>query len=181
MRDLKIIARLFGSIINKLFIYVDARRLALINNSELMLDNVRGFTRDADSQRHYQRVHLYIQSMKLSQKKGLYLFDPFRLKILINWYQYKNFAGSTYFLKVSIDFHPQLLAFKPRGYWQNEQFFNDEAATIRYLLQIKPHFDAASHLQQINFISKCQVFHKPHKAGSNITLNNGCTDTGAYA
>ena len=159
MRDLKIIARLFGGIGSQLFIYAAARRLAMLNNSELVLDHVRGFTRDADYQRHYQLVHLNIHSRKASESEGLYLFNRFRRKILRSWNQSKSFEQRTYRLQESIDFHPQLLAFKPRGalylggYWHSEHYFNDAAATLHYVLQIKPEFDAASHLQQYNVIS----------------------------
>ena len=42
----KIISRIKGGLGNQLFCYAVARRLALVNNAELVIDDVTGFARD---------------------------------------------------------------------------------------------------------------------------------------
>ena len=54
MGNAVIIPRIFGGFGNQLFIYAAARRLALVNNAELVLDDMSGFTHDHQYQRHYQ-------------------------------------------------------------------------------------------------------------------------------
>ena len=49
----KIIARIKGGFGNQLFDYAAARRLALINNVELVIDDVTGFARDRQYRREY--------------------------------------------------------------------------------------------------------------------------------
>ena len=48
MNHPKIIPRILGGLGNQLFCYAAARRLALVNNVELVLDDVSGFVRDHD-------------------------------------------------------------------------------------------------------------------------------------
>jgi hypothetical protein len=42
----KITVRIVGGIGNQLFCYAAARRLAIVNNAELIIDSVSGFTYD---------------------------------------------------------------------------------------------------------------------------------------
>ena len=42
----KVIARIRGGLGNQLFCYAAARRLALVNDAELVIDHVTGFVRD---------------------------------------------------------------------------------------------------------------------------------------
>ncbi|MCD4742989.1 MAG: hypothetical protein K8R67_10995, partial [Desulfobacteraceae bacterium] len=56
----KIIPRILGGLGNQLFCYAAARRLALMNNAELVIDAVSGFVRDCNYQRYYQLDHFSI-------------------------------------------------------------------------------------------------------------------------
>ena len=47
----KVIVRISGGLGNQLFSYAAARRLALLNDSELVIDNVTGFISDYQYQR----------------------------------------------------------------------------------------------------------------------------------
>ena len=50
----RVFVRLTGGIGNQMFIYAAARRLAHLNNAELVLDNVSGFAMDRIYKRYYQ-------------------------------------------------------------------------------------------------------------------------------
>ena len=50
----KVITRLCGGLGNQLFIYAAARRLALVNNADLVLDNISGFRHDPIYKRTFQ-------------------------------------------------------------------------------------------------------------------------------
>jgi hypothetical protein len=150
MRDLKIIARLFGGLGNQLFIYAAARRLALVNDTEVVLDDVSGFTHDVVYQRQYQLDHFSIPCRKATALERLEPFGRLRRKVLRNWNQRKPFEARAYLLQDGIDFDPSLLQFKPRGkvymegYWQSEKYFKDVEGTIRQDLEIKPPTDSAN-------------------------------------
>ncbi len=150
MRDSKIIARLFGGLGNQLFIYTAARRLALVNDIELVLDDVSGFTHDVVYHRQNQLDHFSIPCRKASALERLEPFGRLRRKVLRSWNQCKPFEERTYLIQESIDFDQSLLQFKPRGtvyldgYWQSENYFKDVEATIRQDLQIKQPTDSAN-------------------------------------
>lgn len=143
----KIIPRLLGGIGNQLFIYAAARRLALINGAELVLDEVSGFTYDS-YKRHYQLDHFNISCRKATAAERFEPFSRLRRKVFNHWNQRKPFEQRAYLVQESIDFDPRLLYFKPQGtvylegYWQSEGYFKDVADTIRQDLQIKPPTDA---------------------------------------
>jgi len=160
MRDVKIIARMFGGLGNQLFIYAAARRLAQVNNAELVLDAVSGFTFDAVYRRHYQLDHFNISCRKATSEERLEPFSRLRRKILQRWNQHKPFDQRAYLVQQSIDFDPRLLQFKPEGtvylegYWQSERYFKDVEAIIRQDLQIIPPTDEAN-LNMADCIRKC--------------------------
>ena len=60
MKKNKLIVRLFGGIGNQLFIYAAAKRLALKNNADLIIDNVSGFEKDFNYKRTCQLHHFNI-------------------------------------------------------------------------------------------------------------------------
>jgi hypothetical protein len=146
----KLISRLFGGLGNQLFIYAAARRLALVNDTEVVLDDVSGFTHDVVYQRQYQLNHFSIPCRKATALERLEPFGRLRRKVLRNWNQRKPFEARAYLLQDGIDFDPSLLQFKPRGtvylegYWQSEKYFKDVEGTIRQDLDIKPPTDSAN-------------------------------------
>lgn len=138
----KVIARIFGGLGNQLFCYAAARRLALVNNAELVLDDVSGFSNDHGFQRHYQLDHFSIPCRKATPAERLEPLSRVRryIKRAINcWW---TFGARNYIQQEGIDFDARLLAVKPHGtvymegYWQSEQYFKDVESVIRAELRI---------------------------------------------
>ncbi len=146
----KLIPRFFGGLGNQLFIYAAARRMALANHAELVLDDVSGFVRDHVYQRQYQLEHFNIPCRKATAAERLEPFSRLRRALKRKWNQRLPFEQRTYLMQEGIDYDPRLVQFKPQGtvyligYWQSEDYFKDVAATIRQDLQIKPPTDAAN-------------------------------------
>lgn len=150
MSNPKLIPRIFGGLGNQLFCYAAARRLALVNNVELVLDNVSGFAYDAGYQRDYQLDHFNISCRKATAAERLEPFSRLRRALKRKWNQRLPFEQRAYLMQEGIDYDPRLLHFKPQGsvylegYWQSEDYFKDVEAAIRQDLQIKPPADAAN-------------------------------------
>jgi len=146
----KIIPRIFGGLGNQLFIYAAARRLALVNHAELVLDDVSGFVRDDEYLRHYQLDHFSIPCRKATPAERLEPLSRVRRYIKRAMNRRRPFEERSYIQQEGIDFDPRLLNVKPRGtvylegYWQSEQYFKDVEEKIRADLQIKPPTDAAN-------------------------------------
>ncbi len=140
----KIIPRIFGGLGNQLFIYAAARRLALVNNAELVLDDVSGFVRDHEYLRHYQLDHFSISCRKATPAERLEPLSRLRRYIKRAMNRRRPFEERSYIQQEGIDFDPQLLNVKPRGtvylegYWQSKQYFIDVESTIREELRIIP-------------------------------------------
>lgn len=146
----KIIPRIFGGLGNQIFCYAAARRLALVNNAELVLDDVSGFVRDHEYQRNYQLDHFNIPCRKATPAERLEPMSRVRRYLKRRWNRHLPFAQRAYITQEGIDFDPRLLHLKPQGtvylegYWQSEDYFKDVASTLRQELQIKPPTDAAN-------------------------------------
>lgn len=179
MKSPKIIPRIFGGLGNQLFCYAAARRLALVNNAELVLDDVSGFAYDAAYLRHYQLDHFNIPCRKAMAFERLEPFSRVRRLLKRKWNQRLPFVQRAYIQQQGIDFDPRLLQVKPKGtvylegYWQSEDCFKDVEATICQDLQIKPPTDA-SNLAMAEQIRNCtavavhvRFFDEPHAPGSN--------------
>jgi hypothetical protein len=144
----KIIPRIFGGLGNQLFCYAAARRLALINNAVLLIDDVSGFAYDSVYQRHYQLDHFNVPCRKATPAERLEPFSRARRYLKRFWNQRQPLANRSYLVQDGIDFDPCLLHFKPRGtvyvegYWQSEDYFKDVEDTIRVDLQIQSPTDA---------------------------------------
>lgn len=179
MSNPKLIPRIFGGLGNQLFCYAAARRLALVNNAELVLDDVSGFAYDAVYRRHYQLDHFNIPFRKATAVERLEPFSRLRRALKRKWNQRLPFEQRTYLMQEGIEYDPRLLHFKPQstvyleGYWQSENYFKDVETTIREDLKIKPPTDAAN-LAMAEHIRNCtavavhvRFFDEPHAAGIN--------------
>lgn len=144
----RVVVRVIGGLGNQLFCYAAARRLALTNNAELVVDDVSGFAYDAAYQRNYQLGHFNIPCRKATAAERLEPFSRVRRYLKRRWNQRLPFAQRAYLVQAGIDFDPCLLHFKPQGtvyvegYWQSEDYFKDVEDTIRADLQIQPPADA---------------------------------------
>ena len=139
-----VITRIVGGLGNQLFCYSAARRLALVNNAQLVIDNVSGFVCDSAYQRHYQLDHFSISSRKATFFERLEPFSRARRFVKRRFNQHLPFEVRGYIQQSGNDFDTRLLDVKPRGcvyvegYWQSETYFKDVESTIRLDLQIIP-------------------------------------------
>ena len=148
MKMAKIISRIKGGLGNQLFCYAAARRLALVNNAELVLDNITGFIRDHQYKRQYALEHFRIPARKAQPCERLEPFERYRR----GWMKWRSkrvpFEQRRYVEQERLDFDERLLHFKVKdsvyldGYWQSENYFKDFEQVIRDDLRIIPPEDA---------------------------------------
>ena len=179
MSNPKVIVRILGGLGNQLFCYAAARRLALVNNAELVLDDASGFAYDTEYQRHYLLGHFNITCRKARPSERLEPFSRVRRALKRRWNQHLPLAQRAYLVQAGIDFDPTLLHFKPKGtvylegYWQSEDYFKDVVHTLRQDLQIKPPTDAANlamaeHIRGGTSVAvHVRFFDEPHADGIN--------------
>ena len=111
----KVIAHLFGGLGNQLFIYAAARRLALANNAELVLDDVSGFSNDTMYRRKFQLNHFNIHNRKASAFERLEPFSRLRRALKRKWNHRSIFEQRHYLAQEGIDYDPRLLDLKLNG------------------------------------------------------------------
>ena len=133
----KVITRIMGGLGNQLFCYAAARRLALVNDAELVIDDVTGFTRDREYKRKYMLDNFNISARKATPTERLEPFERYRRVLRKYMSQVKPFERRKYLKQEGIEFDPRLLDFEVRGtvylegYWQSEKYFKDIAPIIR--------------------------------------------------
>lgn len=153
----KIILRISGGLGNQLFSYAAARRLALVNSADLVIDHVSGFRYDTRYSRHYQLDHFAILCRKATHAERLEPFSRIRRNLLRRWNSLFQFERRSYLVQEGIDFDPRLLLLRPtnrlylEGYWQSEGYFKDFENCIRNEL-------ALNFFQVSNCIGECAVF-----------------------
>ncbi len=175
----KIIVRIFGGLGNQLFCYAVARRLALVHNGELVVDDVSGFINDHTYQRQYQLDHFNISCRKATAFERLEPFGRVRRVLKRTWNKRLPFVQRAYIQRQFIDFDSRLLQVEPKGTlyldgcWQSEDYFKDVAATLRKELEIKPPTDVAN-LAMKELICGCtsvavhvRFFDEPQTPGNN--------------
>lgn len=133
-----VIAIVKGGLGNQLFIYAAARALALRTGRRLYLDTTRGYTND-EYGRSYRLKQLPIKAETMPEEWRIAptLKHP-RHKIIRAFNKLLPRYLRTYFGEQRNVSPTQLTALRPRreritllGYWQNEAYFADHAATIR--------------------------------------------------
>ncbi|MFM1896556.1 MAG: hypothetical protein RLZZ385_1630 [Pseudomonadota bacterium] len=156
----KVIARLMGGLGNQLFIYSAARRLALHNAAELVLDDVSGFARDTLYRRRCELQHFAIAGRFATSRERLEPLPRLRRAWRLLNENRKPFARRRHIVQQGVDFVPDLLQLKVpgtlylEGYWQSEGYFADVADTIRGDLRILPPQDTAN-LEMAQRIRHC--------------------------
>jgi hypothetical protein len=179
-----IIIRISGGLGNQLFSYAAARRLALVNKMELVIDDVSGFAYDSVYRRHYQLDHFKVTSRKASPKERLEPMSRVRRYFKRRWNLTKPYKHRRYIAQESNEFDPRLLSFKPKGQvfiegnWQSEDYFKDIEPIIREDFQIVSPNDATN-LKIAEQIRNCKAvavhvrfFDEP----DNVNLNNVPSD-----
>ncbi len=158
----KLISYICGGIGNQLFCYAAARRLALVNNAELVTDHISYFASDQRYQRCYQLDHFSIPCRKATAAERLEPFERSRRWLKRRLNARRPFEQRSYLCQEGIDFDPRLLNVKVNGvlhlegYWQSEGYFKDVENIIRQDLRIQPPVDAANRMLWEN-ITKTQA------------------------
>jgi Glycosyl transferase family 11 len=147
MKKAKIIVRISGGLGNQLFTYAAARRLSLVNNAELVIDDETGFLRDIH-QRSYGLDVFSISARKATDREKLKPFGRIRRRILRTQAKRIPFIQRAYIYQEELDFDSRLLQLQPQGtvymegYWQSENYFVDVANTIRSDLRLSSALNA---------------------------------------
>jgi hypothetical protein len=148
MKNKKIISRIKGGLGNQLFCYAAARRLSLVNNAKLVIDDITGFARDRLYHRSYMLDHFNISARKATPAERLEPFERYRRGVLKWLSSKKPFAQRGYLEQEGPEFDERLLELKVNGslyldgLWQSERYFLDVEQTIRDDLRITPPMDA---------------------------------------
>ena len=155
-----VIPRIHGGLGNQLFLYAAARRIALVNNAELVIDNVSGFRYDKLYNRHYQLDHFSIPCRTATPSERLEPFSRIRRNLIRRWNRRIPFEQRRYLVQGRHEFDSRLLDLHPKkglymeGLWQSERYFKDVEPQIRQDLQIRSPTDAAN-LACANHIRQC--------------------------
>ncbi|WP_447860117.1 alpha-1,2-fucosyltransferase [Nitrospira calida] len=146
----KVIARIKGGLGNQLFCYAAARRLALANDAELVIDDVTGFARDRLYRRTYLLDGFRIPCRKATPAERLEPFERAR-RAVAKWINRRRpFHERSYLEQEGLDFDARVLDYKVKGtvyldgLWQSEGYFKEVEDVIRKDLEIGPPQDEAA-------------------------------------
>lgn len=189
----KVIPLIRGGLGNQLFIYAMARRLALFNNAELILDGVSGFSRDYAYRREYQLDRFNIQCRQAITAERLEPFSRLRRYVKRRLNQRLKYERRSYLIQEGVDFDKKVLGVKVvntlfiEGYWQSEDYFKDIEFQIRNDLRIKPPLDSLNKEISAQINSKIAVavhvrfFDAVNSGQNNLIENNASKDYYARA
>jgi Glycosyl transferase family 11 len=143
-----VIVRIADGLGNQLFGYAAARRMALANNAELVIDDVTGFSRDFRFHRKYALDHFNIRARKAAPSERYGRFERprrFLSKVLARLWPLRS---RRYLDQGHSDFDERILGLRVDGsvyldgYWQSESYFKDVEETLRQDLAIAVPRDA---------------------------------------
>jgi hypothetical protein len=133
----RIITRIRGGLGNQLFCYAAARRLALVTDANLLIDDVTGFSRDRQYRRSFMLDRFHIPACKASPAERMEPFERYR-RWLAKWLARRRpFERRRYIQQEGVDFDERLLRIKVKGLvyldglWQSERYFKDVEKIIR--------------------------------------------------
>jgi hypothetical protein len=145
----KLVARIKGGLGNQLYCYAAARRLAWVNNVELVLDHISGFARDAEYQRKYRLDGFSIPARLVTPGERYEPFERFRRGVVKLLNRRLPFERRTYIEQEFPDFDPRVLDLRLQagttvidGLWQSAHYFADIEEMLRADLRITPPVDA---------------------------------------
>jgi len=157
-----VIVRIKGGLGNQLFCYAAARRLALVNEAELVIDDVTGFARDRTYGRSYALDRFQISARKATPHERMEPLERYRRGLAKLIARRRAFHLRNYIEQESRDFDSRLLEFEVKGtvyldgLWQSESYFKDVADVIREDLTIIPPEDTAN-LEMSKQIEACNA------------------------
>jgi hypothetical protein len=127
---------------NQLFCYAVARRLALVNRAELVIDDVTGFTRDRQYRRRYMLDSFQLPVRTATPAERLEPFERVRRACLRRIERRRPFERRRYLEHEGFDYDERLLSVAVRGtlyldgLWLSDRYFRDAAAVIRQDLSV---------------------------------------------
>ena len=145
---MKVIVRMKGGLGNQLYCYAAAKRLAIKNNAELIIDDVSGFKRDYLHQKKYMLDNFNIPSKKATPFERLEPFERIRRGVLKKYYNFIVFENKKYIEQEFDDYDSRLLNVKLSqdtyidGLWQSENYFKDIKLILLEDLVITPPRDS---------------------------------------
>jgi hypothetical protein len=148
MYSKKVVARIKGGLGNQLFCYAAARRLAAVNDAELILDSVTGFSRDTLYRNEFQLGAFSIPARIATKSERLEPFERYRRGLWKIRSRMQRFEQRKYIEQGGLDFDPRLLNIRIKntvyldGLWQSEKYFDDIRNVIVNDLRIQPPRDA---------------------------------------
>jgi hypothetical protein len=144
----KLIAQIKGGIGNQLFCYASARRLALANEAELVVDAISGFSSDHLYKRQYSLDVFHIEAPKASLRQRMEPFGRSRRSIKRRFNKLLPLTKRRYISQEGVEFDPAILNLNLQdgvtyfeGFCQSEDYFSDIEAIIRDDLIFKPPLD----------------------------------------
>jgi hypothetical protein len=149
-KHMKVISRIQGGLGNQLFCYAAARRLALTNGAELVLDTESGFRRDYTYKRTFSLAPFNIPARHATQAERLEPLRPLRKRMILWRERNLPLQERSYIIEHGLEFDPRLLSVSAKdtvwldGFWQSEGYFKDVQNTIRNDLTMVPPKDEAN-------------------------------------
>jgi hypothetical protein len=133
----RIIVKIGGGLGNQLFTYAAAKRLAISNSAELVIDSISGFENDVQYNRKYMLDFFGLVDRKANVIERL-PFNRYFERFFLNISKFKQFKNRRFIFQENINFDGRILEyyFKSnivyfKGYWQSEMYFKDIESTIR--------------------------------------------------
>jgi hypothetical protein len=133
----RVIARIRGGLGNQLFCYAAARRLAVVNNADLILDDVTGFVRDLKYKRRFALDHFHLPARRATTSERLEPLERYRRGARKMLSRVTPFSQRGYVEERTPEFDERLLTLKVRstvyldGIWASERYFSDVEEVIR--------------------------------------------------
>lgn len=147
----KVVVRLKGGLGNQLFCYAAARRLAWVNDAELVLDTVSGFKYDYLYKRAYALGSFCIPARLATMSEQMEPMGRVRRLIARKLAERKPFEQRRYIQQVGVHFDPGILTLRLKegttyfdAFGQSERYFSDIRELIQQDLAMSAPDDAAN-------------------------------------
>jgi hypothetical protein len=149
----KVIVGIKGGLGNQLFCYAAGRRLSIVNDAELVIDNTSGFERDFDYKRKYELGLFNIHGRISTSNEIMEPFGRIRRKVARIINKKISYEKRWYIEQEGLDFDSRLINLKVvgqiilDGYWQSEGYFKDISTIIRKDLTFTQSFEASANME----------------------------------
>lgn len=159
MSSKKLITRIKGGLGNQLFCYAAAKRLALVNDAELIIDDVSGFLYDKLYKRSYQLDHFSIPHRKAIPAERFEPFSKIRRAVFQRFSELKPFEKQRYLIQKGVQFDCRILTLRLQkgttyfdGFAQSESYFSDISQVIKSDLKITAPTDRLNQIVSVEIL-----------------------------